>query len=287
MKIIRSADDMQQLSRSIKSEGKTIGFVPTMGFLHEGHLQLVQKSVLSCDVTVMSIFVNPLQFGPGEDFERYPRDFKRDSELAEKHGVDYLFYPEVEELYPGELSVQLKAATRVNVLCGASRPGHFDGVVTVLTILFNLVMPDKSFFGQKDAQQVAVVQGLVSSFRIPVDIVPVETVRESDGLAKSSRNVYLSAHERNEAPIIYKALTKAKTAYLEHGIDEALQMINNEISKTSGLIDYAEIWSYPDLQQPVEKTGQIIIAAAVKFERARLIDNIIFTVEEESSCFGQ
>ncbi|WP_227395296.1 pantoate--beta-alanine ligase [Jeotgalibacillus aurantiacus] len=287
MKIIQSADDMQQLSRSLKREGKTIGFVPTMGFLHEGHLQLVQKSVSSCDVTVMSIFVNPLQFGPGEDFERYPRDFKRDSELAEKHGVDYLFYPDVKELYPGELSVQLKAASRVDVLCGASRPGHFDGVVTVLTILFNLVMPDKSFFGQKDAQQVAVVQGLVSSFRIPVDIVPVETVREADGLAKSSRNVYLSPQERKEAPMIYKALTEAKAAYLEHGIDEALQTIKNEISKTSGVIDYAEIWSYPDLHKPVEKTGQIIIAAAVKFEKARLIDNIIFTVEEESSCFGQ
>ncbi|MDZ5711987.1 pantoate--beta-alanine ligase [Jeotgalibacillus haloalkalitolerans] len=284
---ISSVQDMKNTINSYKMKGKSIGFVPTMGFLHEGHLSLVAQSVIQCDITVMSIFVNPLQFGPGEDFERYPRDIERDRRLAEEAGVDLLFYPDVTELYPSEPSVKVMAVDRTDVLCGASRPGHFDGVVTVLSILFNIVDPDKSFFGQKDAQQVAVVEGLAKSLHFPTEIIPVETVREEDGLAKSSRNVYLSDQERKEAPAIYQALQLSSKVYLQSGRMAAIDHFKNELLSVSGELDYVEILTYPELQVPSESDTRLIIAAAVRFERARLIDNIIFTTEEEPECSEQ
>ncbi|MFB1080848.1 pantoate--beta-alanine ligase [Jeotgalibacillus sp. JSM ZJ347] len=279
---VSSAKEMKNIIQDLKKQDKTIGFVPTMGYLHEGHLSLVDQSVRQCDITVMSIFVNPLQFGPGEDFERYPRDPKRDTLLAEKAGVDMLFYPDVKELYPTEPSVKVKAVDRTEVLCGASRPGHFDGVVTVLSILFNIVDPDKSFFGQKDAQQVAVVEGLTKSLHFPTEIIPVETVREEDGLAKSSRNVYLNEVERKEAPAIYQALNASSDIYKRNGRNAAIEHFRQALITVSGEIDYIEILTYPELKVPSESDTRLIIAAAVKFERARLIDNIIFTTEEES-----
>ncbi|MDG5470621.1 pantoate--beta-alanine ligase [Jeotgalibacillus sp. ET6] len=282
MIILTSAKQMIEFARNECKLDKTIGFVPTMGFLHEGHLSLVKRSLSECDTTVMSIFVNPLQFGPNEDFDKYPRDLERDTILARQSGVDVLFIPEAKEIYPSSLSISMKAKQRTDVMCGASRPGHFDGVITVLTILFHLVQPDRAYFGQKDAQQAAVVQGLADSLMFPLEIVPVETVREEDGLAKSSRNVYLTDDERNEASILYQALMKGKIQLPALGIEgtvkEMTEMIN---SSSSGQIDYIEILQFPDLT-PVEKLrGKIIIALAVQFEKARLIDNVIFTLEEE------
>ncbi|WNS74006.1 pantoate--beta-alanine ligase [Bacillus sp. DTU_2020_1000418_1_SI_GHA_SEK_038] len=281
MKVITSISDMQQIMLQEKMSGKSIGYVPTMGYLHEGHLTLIDHARQENDLVVLSIFVNPLQFGPSEDLSSYPRDFDRDSTLAEKHQVDYIFNPSPEEMYPAPLSVTVIAKDRTDVLCGQSRPGHFDGVVTVLTKLFNIVQPNKAYFGKKDAQQLAVVEGLVNDFHFPIKIVPVDIVREHDGLAKSSRNVYLLPEEREQAPILYKSLLKAK-AMIEEGernsqliISSMKEMISE---KTSGTIDYIEIYSYPDLKEIERIEGNIIIALAVKFSKARLIDNLILAI---------
>ncbi|WP_084215554.1 pantoate--beta-alanine ligase [Jeotgalibacillus campisalis] len=276
------ASQMKEFSRNERKRDKTVGFVPTMGFLHEGHLSLVKKSLEECDTTVMSIFVNPLQFGPNEDFEKYPRDLERDTALAAQSGVDVLFIPDAKEIYPSSLSVSMTAKQRTDVMCGASRPGHFDGVITVLSILFNLVQADRAYFGQKDAQQVAVVQGLVNSLMFPVEIVPVETVREQDGLAKSSRNVYLSPAERKQAPILYKALKEGEKSLSHLGTQETIKKMRDMInSSADGKIDYIEILKYPDLTPLVLNKGKVIIALAVQFDKARLIDNVIFTMKEE------
>lgn len=278
MKVFTKIKDIQEFLSEQKRNGKTIGFVPTMGYLHEGHLSLVKKATAENDLTVMSIFVNPIQFGPNEDFERYPRDFDRDRKLAEDNGVDVLFHPSVEEMYPEESIVQMNVKKRKDVLCGRTRKGHFDGVVTVLTKLFHITMPDRAYFGLKDAQQFAIVQGFVADLNFPIDIIGVETVREEDGLAKSSRNTYLSAQKRKEAPEIYQALLKGKKA-VENGVDdpaEIVRLVSDHIRQnTSGEIDYVEVLSFPELD-PLERIkGKVIIATAVQFASARLIDNVI------------
>ncbi|WP_409298112.1 pantoate--beta-alanine ligase [Peribacillus sp. SCS-26] len=280
MKIFREIKALREELKN-KRQGSTIGFVPTMGYLHEGHLALLKKARKENDILVLSIFVNPLQFGPNEDFDSYPRDMERDEKVAGEAGADYIFYPSVEEMYPASPTISVTVAKRTSILCGASRPGHFDGVAVVLTKLFNIVQPDRAYFGMKDAQQVAVIDGLVQDFNIPVDIVPVETVREHDGLAKSSRNVYLSESERMEAPAIYRSLLNAKEMALggETKPDAIADMVSGKISReTSGILDYIEVLSYPDLERIDSLKERIIIAAAVKFSRARLIDNIIFTI---------
>ncbi|MCC3647903.1 MULTISPECIES: pantoate--beta-alanine ligase [Cytobacillus] len=285
MRTITDIREMLRIALQLKREGKTIGFVPTMGYLHEGHLSLLQNARKENDVTVVSIFVNPLQFGPKEDLATYPRDLERDSSLAEKEGCDYLFFPSAEDMYPAALSVTAKVQERTDVLCGKSRPGHFDGVATVLIKLFNIVQPDKVYFGMKDAQQVAVVDGLVRDLNIPVEIIPVQTVREEDGLAKSSRNVHLLPAERDQASALYKSLIMAETLIAEGEYDPAriLRSIREFIEKnTSGEIDYIEILSYPDLKQLSCLEEKIIIAMAVKFKKARLIDNAIISVKKES-----
>ncbi|WP_050615398.1 pantoate--beta-alanine ligase [Bacillus testis] len=280
MKIITKIKDLQSDLLLLKSNGKKIGFVPTMGYLHEGHEALLAQARANNDVVVLSIFVNPLQFGEGEDLDTYPRDIVHDEQVAKKHGVDYIFYPTVQEMYPDDMSVTVKVHKNTDVLCGASRPGHFDGVATVLTKLFNIVQPHNAYFGMKDAQQVAVVKGLVKDFNFPIEIIPVDIVREEDGLAKSSRNVYLLSEEREEAPHLYKSLQSAaeKIAEGERNANRLKQEIRGYIEKhTSGIVDYIEIYSYPELGELTELKGQIIIAIAVKFSRARLIDNV--TVE--------
>ena len=223
-----------------------------MGFLHEGHRALLKQARKENDIVVLSIFVNPLQFGPTEDLDRYPRDFDQDQKVAEEEGVDYLFHPSVSEMYPYEPSVTLTVNKRTDVLCGASRPGHFDGVATVLTKLFHIVQPDKVYFGKKDAQQVAVVDGLVTDFNFPLEIITVDTVREEDGLAKSSRNVYLTAQERVQAPILYQSLQKA-VGMIHDGEtdpDRIISSIEDMIkTETSGEIDYISILSYPQLEK--------------------------------------
>src|SRR5690606_10056582 len=283
MDIITTKAAMQEKAKSLVKTGASIGFVPTMGFLHDGHLRLVKESVANNDITIMSIFVNPLQFGAGEDFEAYPRDVERDKKLAMEAGVDILFLPERDDMYPRDLSIDVKAVSRTDVLCGKTRPGHFDGVATVLIKLFNITMPDNVYFGQKDAQQVAVVEALIQDLDIPVELVPVPTVREQDGLARSSRNVYLNEEERAQAPHLYKSLQLAETAMMngEYNTTKLVEIIKNHIyENTNGIIDYVEILKYPELQSINQIEGKIIIAIAVKFSRARLIDNMIINLEE-------
>lgn len=277
MQVANTVKDINNWVRHTKESGRSIGLVPTMGFLHEGHLSLVEAAKAENDFVVMSIFVNPAQFGPNEDFERYPRDFERDSQLAEKAGVDMIFAPSAEEMYPRESPITMGAGTLANVLCGKSRPGHFDGVLKVVTKLFHLVQPDSAYFGQKDAQQLAIVESLVQDFNFPLRICRVDTVREQDGLAKSSRNVYLSETERAEAPKLYQALQQGAAAARE-GKDPIPEMARLIQSETSGTIDYIELLSYPDLNEAPD--GQAILALAVQFQKARLIDNIIFTLKE-------
>ncbi|RFU69117.1 pantoate--beta-alanine ligase [Bacillus sp. V59.32b] len=281
MKIITTVREMQQTIRAEKKTGKSVGYVPTMGFLHEGHQSLLANARKENDLLVLSIFVNPTQFGPSEDFETYPRDMDRDETIAEDAGVDYIFLPSVIEMYRDPASVKITVQDRTDVLCGSKRPGHFDGVATVLTKLFNIINPDKAYFGMKDAQQVAVVDGLIRDFHFDIELVPVLTVREEDGLAKSSRNVYLSEDERKEAKELYQSLTSAKRA-IEDGVDRPerlIDMMREHIENhTSGEVDYIEIHSYPELKPVSKLQGKIIIALAVKFKKARLIDNITLTL---------
>lgn len=282
MKIIRTITEMQEQMQRLKSEGKTIGYVPTMGFLHEGHISLMKRARPENDVVVLSIFVNPLQFGPTEDLEAYPRDFERDHSIAEAEGVDFIFYPSAEEMYPESASIKVSVVDRTNVLCGKSRPGHFDGVATVLIKLFNIIQPTRAYFGLKDAQQVAVVDGLIRDFNFPIELISVETVREEDGLAKSSRNVYLNDEERKQAIELSKSLELARLAVEkgERSPDELVGMMKNHINEnTTGKVDYVEIYSYPELAELEALKGKVIIALAVKFSKARLIDNTILEVE--------
>ncbi|WP_088069161.1 pantoate--beta-alanine ligase [Gottfriedia luciferensis] len=281
MKVFHTINELRNELKNERKSGKSIGFVPTMGYLHEGHVSLLKEARENNEIVVLSIFVNPTQFGPNEDFDQYPRDFERDEKIALNAGVDCLFYPTVEEMYPNELKSTMKVTKRVDVLCGEKRPGHFDGVALVLTKLFNIVQPDQAYFGLKDAQQVAVIEGLVEDYNIPVKINPVPTVREEDGLAKSSRNIYLTEKERKEAPVLYKSLQKAAEDIQNgnHNAEQLKQNIINTIeNETSGTVDYVSIYSYPDLE-PINRTnGKIIIALAVKFSNSRLIDNMIISI---------
>lgn len=292
MIVIETAEEMQQMAQQFKARGKQIGFVPTMGYLHEGHLALVTEAKKNDEVIVMSIFVNPLQFGPTEDYEQYPRDLTKDRSLAEEHGVDVLFCPPVSEIYPQEMTSKIHITKRVDVLCGKTREGHYDGVATVLFKLFHLVLPDRAYFGKKDAQQVAVIDGFIKDYNFPITLIPCSTVREKDGLAKSSRNVNLTPEERMEAPLLYKHLLAAKTM-MEDGeqqIQDIRDLVYKQLSSTiTGKIDYFEVLSYPELEKLTNVSGNIIIALAVQYSKVRLIDNITFTlnVGEENACFAQ
>ena len=276
MKIIRTIKEMKEQVK--KHKNQTIGFVPTMGFLHEGHLSLAKKAKKENDLVVMSIFVNPLQFGPNEDFDAYPRDEQKDQVTAEEHGVDILFIPSVTEMYPKKMGIKLIVEQGTDVLCGRSRPGHFDGVGTVLTKLFHIVQPTNAYFGLKDAQQFAVVHRLVEQLNFPLQLVGLPTIREADGLAKSSRNVYLSPNERQEATALYQSLQYAQNRIVDGMknpdiiITEVKKLLHE---KTSGTIDYVELLSYPTLTEVTTINEQIIIAVAVQFNQARLIDNIL------------
>ncbi|MBC1429665.1 pantoate--beta-alanine ligase [Listeria seeligeri] len=283
MQIIRNRQTLIDAITEQKKSNKTIGFVPTMGFLHEGHMTLVSHARKENDCVVMSVFVNPTQFGPNEDFDAYPRDEAHDAKLAESGGVDILFIPTVEEMYPAELATKLHVEKRVSVLDGADREGHFDGVVTVLTKLFHLVNPDNAYFGQKDAQQVAVVSGLVEDYFFPVNLRVIATVREQDGLAKSSRNVYLSDLERKEAPVIHAALQLGRNL-IEAGETNKSKIIQQMTAKINEQtahekIAYLAIYSYPEFTPVTDWTKGIIIAAAVKYSKARLIDNELINVK--------
>ena len=279
MNIVTNPKKLQEITSQLNDDRIRVGFVPTMGYLHEGHRALLKEARKNNDIVIMSIFVNPLQFGPKEDLDSYPRDLEHDKQVAIDEGVDYLFHPSVEEMYPSPMSVTIKVQRRTERLCGQSRPGHFDGVATVLTKLFHLVQPTNVYFGKKDAQQLAVVQGLIEDFHFPINLVAVNTVREEDGLAKSSRNVRLSEIERKEAGILYKSLANARVELIKGMKDmkDIILQVKDEIeTNSSGKVDYIEILTYPDLEEVKERTGSIIVAGAVHFSHARLIDNIIF-----------
>lgn len=281
MKTITAASELQQILRNDKNNQKSVGYVATMGYLHEGHIALLENARRENEIVVLSIFVNPLQFGPNEDFETYPRDLARDENVAVQAGVDYLFYPTVYEMYGDDPSVKVVVQNRTDCLCGRKRPGHFDGVATVLTKLFNIILPDRAYFGMKDAQQVAIIDGLIHDFNFPIKLVAVDIVREEDGLAKSSRNVFLLKEERQEAKELYQSLLQAKDAITtgERSPNKVTALVQGHIqAKTHGIIDYVEIYQYPDLKPLDVLSGKIIIAIAVKFKHARLIDNITISL---------
>ncbi len=255
---------------------KTIGFVPTMGNLHEGHLNLVKEAKKLCDIVVVSIFVNPIQFGENEDFDSYPRTLEADSHLLVDIGCDVLFAPSVQQMY-GEHERKTTVVVRgiTDVLCGQSRPGHFDGVATVVTKLFNIVQPDTAFFGQKDWQQLAVIQALTRDLSLPIDIVGVPIVRADDGLALSSRNGYLSEQERAVAPTIYQSLLAAQEA-LQQGksLFEVLQTVRLTLEQAGFVLDYVEAYS-SDLFAVTEFDQDIVLFVAAKLGSTRLIDNLM------------
>ncbi|MER1989797.1 MAG: pantoate--beta-alanine ligase [Solibacillus isronensis] len=283
MNVLTTIAELREVVQMAKYNRQSIGLVPTMGYLHEGHLTLAANARSENELVIMSIFVNPTQFGPNEDFESYPRDLPRDTELAKSVGVDYIFAPSVEEMYPHNGGISIRAGRQAHILCGASRPGHFDGVLQVVAKLFNLVQPDRAYFGQKDAQQVAIIQTMVRDYNFPVTIRVVPVVREEDGLAKSSRNVYLSPEERSQAPAIQQGLQLAKRELLESGsVESAIALAKKIIhDNTDGHVDYLMILSYPDLQEVDDRTEQIVVAAAVQIGKTRLIDNLIFSLKGE------
>jgi pantoate--beta-alanine ligase len=280
MRLVHTVAEMKKIVNDILKSGKSIGFVPTMGYLHKGHLSLVEAARKENDVVVVSIFVNPTQFGPNEDYSRYPRDLERDLRLLEPIGVDYVFNPSVEEMYPAMYSTYVEEVELSKYLCGASRPGHFRGVCTVVTKLFNIVKPTKAYFGQKDAQQFRVLKRMVRDLNMDVEMIEMPIVREEDGLAMSSRNVYLNPGERKEATRLYKSLLKAKEL-IESG-ERDVQKIKSEMLKILDhpllKVDYVEVVDEETLR-PVEKIDRkVIVALAVFVGKARLIDNMIFEV---------
>ena len=278
MKTITTIQEMKSHVRTMLADGKSIGFVPTMGALHEGHLSLILKSVAECDVTVVSIFVNPTQFAPNEDLDKYPRSLEQDTKLAENAGADVIFAPNANEMYGEEYSTYVDEKSLTQGLCGKSRPTHFRGVTTVVAKLFNIVSPARAYFGQKDAQQLAVIAKMTYDLNMSVEIIPCPIVREPDGLAMSSRNVYLSADDRKQAIILYQSLTEAKELIKSgetsaHTVKEKITSMLS--SKNSAIIDYVEIVDFGTLKPMEIIASPTLIALAVKFGNTRLIDNII------------
>lgn len=281
MKIIDNISRMSTFVKMMKKEGKSIGLVPTMGCLHDGHLSLVRTAKKHTDVVVMSIFINPIQFGAGEDFEKYPRDFKRDEELARTAVVDVIFYPSVKEMYPQDYATYINVEGLTGVLCGASRPGHFRGVTTVVAKLFGIVKPDMAYFGQKDAQQALVIKKMVEDLDMDIDIKILPIVREKDGLAMSSRNIYLSQEERACAPVLYQSLRKAELLVNQGERDpkKIIKAMEEMIRpKASARIDYISIVDTEKLKDVKVVSGEAMIALAVFIGKTRLIDNIIVKV---------
>ncbi len=282
MEIINNIKDLKLFITTLKTKHMKIGFVPTMGFLHEGHLSLMKKARADNNFLAISIFVNPIQFGTGEDYAEYPRDMERDIELAGATDCGLIFAPPVREMYPTGYSTFVEVENLAGTLCGISRPDHFRGVTTVVTKLFNLVCPDRAYFGQKDAQQAIILRRMVKDLNMNPEVVILPTIREIDGLAMSSRNKYLGIEERKEAALIYKSLTETEEL-IKKGITDPKELIYNikailTYAKT-GIVDYIEIVDLEKLQ-PVEKiTGRCLVAIAMKFGITRLIDNIIVEAE--------
>ncbi len=279
MEIINRRARMSSLTRKLRRENKTIGFVPTMGALHEGHLSLVEEARQMCDVVIVSIFVNPTQFNENADFNKYPRDLTSDAERLTEYQVDYIFAPDEQEIYVEDFSTYVYVEGLTETLEGASRPGHFRGVATVVTILFNTIRPDYAFFGQKDAQQVAVIKRLTRDLGFDTEIIVGRTVREESGLAMSSRNTHLTAEERQKASIIYQALRKAKLAVKEgeRNAVRIAELVREKIeTEPLAQLDYVAVVD-ADTLESIERIGEnaVLIAVAARFGNIRLIDNTV------------
>ncbi len=278
MKTVKSVKELRSLIKAQKSMGHQIGFVPTMGYLHEGHYSLMRAAKAQTHFVVVSIFVNPTQFGPNEDLSAYPRDLERDLLGCEAEGVDLVFAPEVHEMYPEGYSTTVECEGNITkVLCGASRPSHFKGVTSVVAKLFNMVAPDKAFFGQKDAQQVAVIEKMVRELNFDVEIIACPIIRESDGLAMSSRNVYLNTEQRQDALVLSKALKEVELL-INQGELRSMVLLNKMRERiesvSSAEIDYIKIVSGETLEDIEQISDDVLIALAVRFGKTRLIDNV-------------
>lgn len=275
MKHTARIKEVRDLLSSYKD--KKIALVPTMGYLHEGHAALIEEAKNRADIVVVSIFVNPLQFGPNEDYDSYPRDLDRDLQICETNGVDIVFHPATAEMYPEQMEFQLSINSMAGILDGVKRPGHFEGVVTVVSKLFNIIQPDIAMFGEKDRQQLMIVQRYVDNFNVPVEIIGVPTKREKSGLAKSSRNVNLTAQEVIEASEIHKALSNARDQIKNGTVntDKIIAFIRLHIEQnTSGKVDDLAIYTAPELKSVEYIEQDVIIFIAVQFSKARLIDNL-------------
>lgn len=283
MRVVDNINGLKAIIRAQKKADKTIGFVPTMGYLHEGHMSLVQASAANNDFTVMSIFVNPVQFGENEDFDKYPRDLKADSVLAESYGVDVLFIPAIAEMYPKDYGTYVEVTGDIAAkMCGKSRPGHFRGVATIVTKLFHIVEPDKAYFGQKDAQQAAIITKLVRELDMNLEIVTCPILREEDGLAMSSRNVYLSAEERKAALVLSNSLFAAEEMILsgERSVEKILEEVTGRVAEEKlAILEYAALTDAETLEELTLVEGRVLISIAAKIGKTRLIDNTIVEVK--------
>ncbi|MBM7625021.1 pantoate--beta-alanine ligase [Sporohalobacter salinus] len=281
MKICKQINEVRDFIKQQCKTGKEIGLVPTMGYFHQGHLSLMKKAKEENDIVVVSLFVNPTQFGPDEDYNEYPRDFNRDLRLAKEVGVDMIFAPEVDEIYLSQAATKVVVEDLTDYLCGASRDGHFTGVCTIVTKLFNIVDPDRAYFGQKDAQQVLIIKRLVKDLNFDLEIVTVPIQREEDGLAISSRNKYLNSEERGAATVLYETLQLAKDLIDQKERDAKVvrkKLINKIETEPLAEIDYVEIVNQTTLKTLTEIKGKILIALAVYIGDTRLIDNLMLEV---------
>ncbi|HTZ98334.1 MAG TPA: pantoate--beta-alanine ligase [Terriglobales bacterium] len=281
MKICKTIKEMQAASRAARLGGLRLGFVPTMGALHEGHLSLVREANAQCDAVAVSIFVNPLQFGPNEDLAKYPRTFDRDCRLLEKESVDLLFAPTAEEMYPEKAITYVTVEGMSEKLCGRSRPGHFGGVTTVVAKLFNIIEPDLAFFGQKDAAQAAIIRRMVRDLNFAVEVVVCPIVRDADGLALSSRNAYLNAEQRKSALVLHRALVEVQSQF-ERGERDAAKLVESGKRVIAGergaRLDYLEIVD-PEMLEAVDQVvGSALVAVAAFIGTTRLIDNVVLGV---------
>jgi pantoate--beta-alanine ligase len=277
MRVVRTIADLRSLLRPLREKGQRIGFVPTMGFLHEGHGALIRQSAARCDATVVSIFVNPTQFGPSEDLANYPRDLERDQNLCLEAGATVLFLPEAAEIYPTGFQTHVEPGHLAEPLCGRFRPGHFRGVATVVAKLFNIVQPDLAFFGQKDFQQTVVIRRMARDLNLTVDVVVVPTIREADGLALSSRNAYLDAVARSRALCISEGLLAAKAAFDqgERGAGKLVKLARGHLAEVDSLqyLKLVDVQNLEPIQGQVDRTAALCVAAYVG--ATRLIDNVI------------
>jgi pantoate--beta-alanine ligase len=278
MEIARTVTEIRASVRQARAAGKKVGFVPTMGALHIGHVSLIKAAAERCDSVVVSIFVNPTQFGPGEDFEKYPRPFGKDLAICKEHGVDAVFAPSPAEMYPRETLTWVTVEKVSEPLCGRFRPGHFRGVATVCAKLFHIVGPDAAFFGQKDAQQVAVIQRMVADLNMPLEIVVCPTAREPDGLAISSRNQYLGPQERKDATVIYRSLQRSAELIRQGEIDGAriTDQMREVLRQVPALrVEYVSIVDAENLEELRQVKGKVLVAVAGRLGSTRLIDNIV------------